>query len=96
MDWVASKLENLSVGLALLMVGNLPLELFPPAQLRTSRDKGNKDFPTSGEGSYTVATEGGLWRIYQEARVISAATQSVVRLFIHLPIIEVTKSFELF
>jgi hypothetical protein len=96
MDWVASKLENLSVGLALLMVGNLPLELFPPAQLRTSRDKGNKDVPTSGEGSYTVATEGGLWRIYQEARVISAATQSVVRLFIHLPIIEVTKSFELF
>ena len=32
MDWVASKLEDVSVGLALLMVGNLPPEFFPPAQ----------------------------------------------------------------
>ena len=34
MDWVTSKLEDVSVGLALLMVGNLPPDLFPPAQLR--------------------------------------------------------------
>jgi hypothetical protein len=95
MDWVASKLEDLSVGLALLMVGNLPPELFPPTQLRAVL----KEIRMSLQAGWDLTPslqKGDLWRIYQEARVVSAATQSGVRLFIHLPIIEVTKSFELF
>ena len=95
MDWVASKLEDLSVGLALLMVGNLPAELFPPTQLRAVL----KEIMMSLQAGWDLTPslqKGDLWRIYQEERVVSAATQSGVRLFIHLPIIEVTKSFQLF
>jgi hypothetical protein len=95
MDWIASKLEDLSVGLALLMVGNLPPELFPPTQLRAVL----KEIRMSLQAGWDLTPslqKGDLWKIYWEARVVSAATQSGVRLFIHLPIIEVTKSFELF
>ena len=83
------------MGLALLMVGNLPPELFPPTQLRAVL----KEIRMSLQAGWDLTPslqKGDLWRIYQEARVVSAATQSGVRLFIHLPIIEVTKSFELF
>ena len=39
---------------------------------------------------------GDLWRAYQEAQVVAAATTNGLGLFIHLPIIEVTKYFELY
>jgi hypothetical protein len=90
MDWVASKLEDVSVGLALLMVGNLPPELFPPAQLRAVIKEIRMSLQAGWDLTQSLQ-KGDLWGIYQEARVISAATQSGVRLFIHLPIIEVTK-----
>lgn len=54
MDWVASKLEDVSVRC-------LPPELFPPAQLRTVI--GEIRMPLQvGLGSYTVTTEGGFVR----------------------------------
>ena len=50
-----------------LLMGNLPPELFPPAQLRTVI--GEIRMPLQvGLGSYTVTTEGGfvrrLWRLW--------------------------------
>jgi hypothetical protein len=57
MNWVASKLENLSVGLALLMDTEFTGVI--SSHSATSRVKINKDVSASRIGSYTVVTKGG-------------------------------------
>jgi len=89
MDWVRMTLRDVSIGLAVLATGKLPPELFPLSQLRAVLKEIRSDL--------TPALQAGdLWRAYQKAQVVSAATTNGLRLFIHLPIIEVTKSFELY
>jgi hypothetical protein len=95
LDWVRMTLEDFGVGLAMLAVGKLPPELFPPSRLR----KVLKEIrPRLNAGwDLTPALQAGiLWNAYQEAQVVSAATTHGLRLFIHLPVIEVTRNFELY
>ncbi len=95
MDWVRMTLEDVRVSLALLATGKLPPELFPPSQLRIVL-KDIRSRLTTGWDLTPALQTGDLWRAYQEAQVVSAATKNGLRLFIHLPIIEVTQSFELY
>jgi hypothetical protein len=95
MDWVRMTLEDVSIGLALLATGKLPPELFPPSQLRIVL-KDIRSRLTTGWDLTPALQTGDLWRAYREAQVVSAATKNGLRLFIHLPIIEVTQSFELY
>ena len=95
MDRVRMTLEDVSIGLAVLATGKLPPELFPPSQLRAVL-KDIRSSLTAGWDLTPALQTGDLWRAYQEAQVVSAVTANGLRLSIHLPIIEVTKSFDLY
>ncbi len=95
LDWVRMTLEDFGLGLAMLAVGKLPPELVPPSQLR----KVLKEIRSrlNARWDLTPALQAGnLWKAYQEAQVVSAATTHSLRLFIHFPVIEVTRNFELY
>ncbi|XP_057367096.2 uncharacterized protein LOC130688124 [Daphnia carinata] len=95
LDWASMALEDIGIGLALLATGNLPPELFPPTQLRSVLKEIRASL-AMGWALTSALQNGDLWRAYQEARVVVAATTNGLRLFIHLPIIEITKTFELY
>ena len=95
LDWVRMTLEDFGVGLAMLAVGKLPPELFPPSRLRKVL-KEIRPRLNAGWDLTPALQAGNLWKAYQEAQVVSAATTHGLRLFIHLPVIEVTRNFELY
>ncbi|XP_057379621.1 uncharacterized protein LOC130701715 [Daphnia carinata] len=96
LDWASMALEDIGIGFALLATGNLPPELFPPTQLRSVLKEIRASL-AMGWALTPALQNGDLWRAYQEARVVVAATTNGLRLFIHLPIIEIiTKTFELY
>jgi hypothetical protein len=95
LDWVRMTLEDFGVGLAMLAVGKLPPELFPPSRLRKVL-KEIRPRLRAGWDLTPALQAGNLWKAYQEAQVVSAAATHDLRLFIHLPVIEVTRNFELY
>ena len=87
--------EDFVLGMAMLAVGKLPPELSPPSELRKVL-KEIRSRLNAGWDLTTALQAGNLWKAYQEAQVVTAATAHGLRLFIHFPVIEVTKNFELY
>ena len=70
------------------------IALFSPSQLR----KVLKEIQSrlNAGWDFTPALQAGnLWKSYQEAQVVTTATAHGPWLFIHFPVIEVTRNFEL-
>ncbi|KZS10327.1 Uncharacterized protein APZ42_025244 [Daphnia magna] len=87
--------DDISIGLALLASGRLPPEMFPPAQLRTVLSEISSSLAL-GWALIPALQRGNLWRAYQEANVVTAFTENGLKLFIHFPIVEFEKTFELY
>jgi hypothetical protein len=94
-EWLQRLVERLNGGLASAAMERLSPVLFPPTQLQAVVTEIKNNLPTGW--ALTPATQAGnMWKSYQEATVTAASIENGIRLFIHIPIFEFTRSLTLY
>lgn len=93
--WIDETIENFAIGLATMAMERLPPTLFPPLQVQVVLREIKGILPAGWSLSPSVQT-GDTWKVYKEAKVIVAAVNNGLRIFIHLPVFEFPLSFTLY
>nr|CAH0102049.1 unnamed protein product [Daphnia galeata] len=93
--WLEDFTLRLGIGMATTASSLLSPSLFPPAQLRLALEEIKNKMPPGW--SLTPALQAGeMWKAYEEAKVVAAAVDGGVRLFIHLPVFEFQLAFSVY
>ncbi|KAK4045697.1 hypothetical protein OUZ56_033559 [Daphnia magna] len=92
---VISKLRVPATRLAGVAMERLALALFPPTQLGLVLTEVNGNLPT-GLSLVSQFQMRDMWSAYQSARVVAAAVEGGIRLFIHFPVFEFRLSFSVY
>jgi len=83
--WLEDFTLRLGIGMATTASGLLSPSLFPPVQLRSALEEIKSKMPPGW--SLTPALQAGeMWKAYEEAKVVAAAVDGGVRLFVHLQV----------
>jgi hypothetical protein len=93
--WLEDFTLRLGIGMATTASGLLSPSLFPPVQLRSALEEIKSKMPPGW--SLTPALQAGeMWKAYEEAKVVAAAVDGGVRLFVHLPVFEFQLAFSVY
>ncbi len=94
-EWLQRLVDRLNGELARTAMERLSPVLFPPTQLQAVVTEIKNNLPTCW--ALTPATQAGnMWKSYQEATVTAASIENGIRLFIHIPIFEFTRTLTLY
>ena len=87
--------QSIEFGLLAAARGQLAVDLLPPPRLNRILNEISSVLP-SGWALAAEIADGNIWNVYREAKVLTAATDTGLRIFIQLPVIESQLTFTLF
>lgn len=93
--WIEEVMDNFAVGLAVMAMERLPATLFPPLQVQAALKEIKSVLPSGWSLSPSIQ-KGDVWKVYTEAKVVVAAVNNGLRIFIHLPVFEFPFRFTLY